>query len=59
MWVPALSPSCSYRAADGEGAPSGKGPDQGRLQSEGNKYLKKQFPRLSFITATTVLKDEM
>ena len=33
----------------GEGAPRGKGPDQGRTQSEGNAYLTKEFPRLDYI----------
>ena len=33
----------------GEGAPRGKGPDQGRLQAEGNAYLMKDFPKLDFI----------
>jgi peptidyl-prolyl cis-trans isomerase A (cyclophilin A) len=41
----------------GEGAPSGAGPDQGRLQSEGNAYLAKDFPRLDYIkTARIVTK---
>ena len=38
----------------GEGAPSGKGPDQQRVQAEGNTYLNKDFPRLDFIKAATI-----
>lgn len=33
----------------GEGAPRGKGPDQGTLQSAGNTYLRKAFPRLDYV----------
>lgn len=38
----------------GEGAPSGRGPDQGRIQMEGNAYLAKNFPRLDFIKKATI-----
>ncbi len=33
----------------GEGAPSGAGPDQGRVQAQGNAYLDKSFPKLDAI----------
>ena len=39
----------------GEGAPHGRGPDQGRLQAEGNAYLEEEFPKLDYIRKATVL----
>ncbi len=39
----------------GEGAPGGKGPDQGRIQQEGNDYLKKDFPSLDYIKSASIL----
>jgi peptidyl-prolyl cis-trans isomerase A (cyclophilin A) len=38
----------------GEGAPQGRGPDQGRIQREGNNYLAKDFPRLDYVKKATI-----
>lgn len=40
----------------GEGAPRGKGPDQGRLQMEGNAYLAKDYPKMDYIKSATIEK---
>jgi peptidyl-prolyl cis-trans isomerase A (cyclophilin A) len=40
----------------GEGAPRGNGPVQGRIQSEGNAYLTKEFPKMDFIRKATITK---
>ena len=42
----------------GEGAPRGRGPDQGRVQSEGNAYLKKDFPNLDYIKSATIVPTD-
>lgn len=39
----------------GEGAPGGRGPEQGRVQMEGNAYLKKDFPNLDYIKSATIV----
>jgi peptidyl-prolyl cis-trans isomerase A (cyclophilin A) len=41
-------------AGYGEGAPQGKGPQQGRLQTEGNAYLTQDFPQLDCIKSATI-----
>lgn len=33
----------------------GKGPSQARIEAEGNKYLKKVFPKLTYITSAKLL----
>jgi peptidyl-prolyl cis-trans isomerase A (cyclophilin A) len=40
----------------GEGAPSGKGPSQSQMHSEGNAYLEKQFPKLDYVKTATIGK---
>ena len=41
-------------AGYGEGAPNGAGPEQGRIQFEGNKYLNASFPKLDEIKTAKV-----
>ena len=40
----------------GEGAPRGRGPDQGRVQTEGNAYLMKDFGKLDYVKKATIEK---
>ena len=40
----------------GEGAARGEGPDQSRVQTEGNAYLQKNFPQLDYIKKATIEK---
>ena len=39
----------------GEGAPQGNGPDQGRVQMEGNAYLNSSFPNLDSIIKAAIV----
>jgi peptidyl-prolyl cis-trans isomerase A (cyclophilin A) len=40
----------------GEGAPRGRGPDQSRVQMEGNAYLTKDFGNLDYVRKATIEK---
>jgi len=40
----------------GEGAPNGSGPDQNRIQMEGNAYLTKSFSKLDYVKKATIEK---
>lgn len=42
-------------AGYGEGAPQGRGPNQGLIQAKGNAYLKESFPKLTFIESAKLL----
>ncbi|HSN84947.1 MAG TPA: peptidylprolyl isomerase [Polyangiales bacterium] len=40
----------------GEGAPRGRGPSQGLLQTQGNTYLRESFPKLDYIKSAKILE---
>lgn len=40
----------------GEGAPQGRGPDQRRMQMEGNAYLTQNFTRLDYVKKATIVR---
>jgi len=39
----------------GDAPPNGRGPDQGRVQAQGNAYLKAQFSNLDYIKSAKIL----
>lgn len=45
----------SLYADYGEGAPQGNGPDQDRIENEGNAYLEKNFPALDYIKTARIV----
>ncbi|HZS64300.1 MAG TPA: peptidylprolyl isomerase [Xanthobacteraceae bacterium] len=40
----------------GDGPPQGRGPNQGRIQMEGNAYLTKDFAKLDYVKSATIQK---
>ena len=48
-WIASTLPMARAR-------PSGKGPDQGRLQAEGSAYLSKDFPQLDCIKKASIVE---
>ena len=54
--VEGLSVVDSLYAGYGEGAPSGHGPSQPRMQSDGNVYLRADFPKLDYVKTARLVK---
>jgi peptidyl-prolyl cis-trans isomerase A (cyclophilin A) len=51
-----MSPVDALYKGYGEGAPRGRGPNQGRINREGNAYLKAQFPELDYIVRAEIMR---
>lgn len=41
----------------GEGAPQGTGPEQARMQTQGNRYLEEEFPELDHVVRAEVVAE--
>jgi peptidyl-prolyl cis-trans isomerase A (cyclophilin A) len=52
-----MGPIDALYSGYGEGAPMGRGPAQGRVQTEGNKYLAAEFPELDYIKSARILEE--
>lgn len=48
----------ALHAGYGEGAPRGRGPDQGRIVAEGNAYLEREFPDLDHVVTAGIVEAE-
>lgn len=48
----------SLHSGYGEGAPRGRGPDQGRIQREGNAYLEREFPELDWVRTARIVTGD-
>ena len=46
----------AINAEYGEGAPRGRGPDQSKLQTQGNAYLAREFSRMDYVKKATIEK---
>ncbi len=46
----------SLHSGYGEGAPNGRGPNQGFIQARGNDYLREFFPKLDYIKKATIVQ---
>lgn len=40
----------------GDGTPRGRGPEQEKIQAEGNAYLENEFPRLDYIVSAAIIE---
>jgi peptidyl-prolyl cis-trans isomerase A (cyclophilin A) len=47
----------SIHAGYGEGAPRGDGPSQQKIKKKGNKFLKKEFPKLDYIESVEIISE--
>jgi peptidyl-prolyl cis-trans isomerase A (cyclophilin A) len=46
----------ALHAGYGEGAPGGRGPNQGKIQTDGNTYLTRDFANLDYVKKATIEK---